>query len=197
MTKSLRMIAMVLAFCASTIGAFAQSKVTVNTTETTATFVWPTDDAAQSYRIDIYKDGVVCFRITLSPEGYLLGLSRSVGARYVNAMPNDGGTLSFMATGLDEASKYDYVLAALDAADTPLHVFVGCFATVGYPDELELGGDEVIPTPPVIPNLIYTKNEQTIFISPSSEKSNNKLMKDGEIVIVKGGELYDLNGKKR
>jgi hypothetical protein len=69
----------------------------------------------------------------------------------VNDQMVNESVLSFMVTGLDEASRYNYVLSALDADGKPIHVYTGDFATLGYEGELKGGGDEVIPTPPIIP----------------------------------------------
>ncbi len=136
-----------------------QKNVTVEAATTTAYFTWPTDEHADRYTLDIYKNGAVFCRLTLGPRGQLLGIAFSAPARNRNVSSDnvkrvnaDGAyTLSFMVTGLDEASKYNYVLAAIDSDGKPIHVYTGQFATSGYPDEIEEGGTEITPTPPVVP----------------------------------------------
>jgi hypothetical protein len=182
--------------------AMIQRTVTVDAAETTADFTWPTDSAAHSYQIDIYKDGVVFCKLTLGNRGQLLGISFSAPGRKMSnmksQMPNaddsQSYTLSFKVTGLDEASRYNYVLSTLDANGTPLHVYIGDFATLGYEGELQGGGDEVIPTPPVIPSNPEAK--QSTGIVPSDQVQSTKIIMDGKLYLMYKGRMYDIQGNQ-
>ena len=134
--------------------AMIQRTVKVEAAETTADFTWPTDSAAHSYEIDIYKDGAKFCSLTLDSRGRLLGISFAPGrnASMSDADDSQPYTLSFKVTGLEVASRYNYVLSALNEKGTPLHVYFGDFATTGYPGDDVRGSYEVIPTPPVIPS---------------------------------------------
>ena len=66
--------------------AMIQRTVTVDAAETTADFTWPTDSAAHSYQIDIYKDGAVFCKLTLGNRGQLLGISFSAPGRKMSNM---------------------------------------------------------------------------------------------------------------
>ena len=183
-------------------------KVTVDPGETTAMFAWPADTQASSYQIDIYKDGAVFCRLTLGPKGQLLGIAFSLpqrkNAQMVNDQINapmsneqDGSptTLSFMVTGLDEASRYNYVLSVLDAEGKPIHVYIGDFATLGYEGELKGGGDEVIPTPPIVPgNPEASATDVPALLQPA--KTNVKSFRDGRLVLLLGNQTYDITGKR-
>ena len=173
--------------------------VTVDAEETTANFVWPTDSSANSYQIDIYKDGNVFCKLTLGKTGQLLGISFNAPSRSNQGSPLPA-SLSFMVTGLDAASRYSYVLSALDAEGKPLHVYIGDFATTGYEGELQYPeGNEVMPTPPIIPGSpdaqsIATDHEQT---SISSDKAGTKMtIRNGQLLLQWGDELYDITGMK-
>ena len=107
----------------------------------------------------------------------------------------NASTLSFKVTGLDEASRYTYVLSVLDAQGTPIHVYVGDFATLGYDGDLKYDGDEVIPTPPIIPSNPDAKTPTGIENEGTEDSSSDgKLMLNGEIVIRHNGRIFTLTG---
>lgn len=178
-----------------------QRTVTVDAAETTADFTWPTDSAAHSYQIDIYKDGAVFCKLTLGNHGQLLAIHFSApGRRMTNQqsqMTNDetqSYTLSFKVTGLDAASRYNYVLSTLDANGTPLHVYTGDFATYGYDGDLKGGGDEIIPTPPIIPS--NPEAPEGIDFIRTNDGSNGKMFLNGQIYLMYEGRMYDVRGNQ-
>ena len=180
--------------------AMIQKTVTVDAAETTANFTWPTDSAAHSYQIDIYKDGAVFCKLTLGPKGQLLGIAFSAPRRKAPANKADSSlpyTLSFMVTGLDAASRYNYVLSTLDENGTPLHVYIGDFATTGYTGELHGGGDEVIPTPPIIPsNPEAHQALENVSESGTSDGSNGKTFLNGQLLIRRDDQLFTITGQR-
>ena len=180
--------------------AMIQRTVTVDAAETTADFTWPTDSAAHSYQIDIYKDGAVFCKLTLGNRGQLLGIAFSAPRRRMaqqkNADDSQPYTLSFKVTGLDAASRYNYVLSTLDANGTPIHVYTGAFATIGYPGELEEGGKEIIPTPPIIPTDPESHIPTGVDNEPSDQVPNTKVILNGQIYLMYEGRMYDVQGKR-
>ena len=174
-----------------------QTTVTVDAGETTADFTWPTDSAAHKYEIDIYKDGAVFCKLTLGPTGQLLGIAFGPKHAGLNSQDSENplpSTLSFMVTGLDRASRYNYVLSALDENDVPIHVYIGDFATLGYDGELKGGGDEVIPTPPVIP--LNPEDPSKGIDSPKSKVESRKTISDGQLILIIGDQTFDISGKR-
>ena len=181
----------------------ASDRVTVDPAQTSAVFMWPTDSSANTYQIDIYKDGATFCHLTLGPTGTLVGISFAPGK---NA-PSDTtvpSSLSFNVTGLDAASRYNYVLSALDENDTPIHVYTGAFATMGYPGELQEGGDEIIPTPPIIPSDpeaptittdIEKLSDENGLIS-TFEETDAKIFRNGQLMILRGGKYYTIFGQE-
>jgi len=182
--------------------AMIQRTVTVAAAETTADFTWPTDSAAHSYQIDIYKDGAVFCKLTLGNRGQLLGISFSAPGRKMTNDESQPYTLSFKVTGLDAASRYNYVLSALDANGTPLHVYTGAFATTGYTGDKPIGdGEEVIPTPPIIPSNpepseIVTAIEEISDENGTFEGSNGKIFRNGQLLLRHGDKTYTLQGQE-
>lgn len=162
--------------------ALIQRNVTVVADETTADFTWPTDSAANSYQIDIYKDGNIFCRLTLGNRGQLLGIAFNAPARNADT-PN---TLTFKVTGLDEASRYTYILSVLDEHDTPLHVYAGDFATTGYVGQLtQPEGNEVLPTPPIIPG----NPDVMIFTGFQTTDAGCRMRNDECRMTIIGGQL--------
>ena len=192
-----------------------QRSVTVDPGTTTADFTWPTDSDANSYQIDIYKDGAVFCKLTLGNRGQLLGISFSAPrVRTPSDSPTRGEkgkkleaneslpyTLSFKVTGLDEASRYTYVLSVLDENNAPLHVYVGDFATLGYSGELQYDGNELIPTPPIIPGdpdaqSVVTGIEKITDEIEGFEPFEGKILLNGQLLIRRKGETYNILGQK-
>ena len=178
--------------------AMIQRTVKVEAAETTADFTWPTDSAAHSYEIDIYKDGAVFCKLTLGNHGQLLGISFSAPGKRApmdNADDSQPYTLSFKVTGLEVASRYNYVLSALDEKGTPIHVYFGDFATTGYTGDLMGDGYEVIPTPPVIPRNPEGKGDTEGIEEVHAGKGRLKMV-NGQLLIICGDRTYTITGQE-
>ena len=177
-----------------------QKTVIVDAAETTADFTWPTDSAAHSYQIDIYKDSVVFCKLTLGSRGQLLAIHFSAPERKNAAMnkaeSNQPYTLSFKVTGLDAASRYTYVLSVLDENNIPLHVYIGDFATTGYTGDLQYDGNEVIPTPPIIPGNPNIQGVPTGLGNVSEVSGRYKVLQDGQLLFVTSEGTFDVAGKR-
>ena len=110
---------------------YVPTTVTVEAETFTATFTWPTDTAATTYQIDIYKDGTKFCSLTLDSYGRLLGISFVPCRKMTNDQSQLGNkipyALSFMVTGRDAASRYNYVLSVVAENGTPIHVYTGAF----------------------------------------------------------------------
>ena len=184
---------------------YVPTKVTVEAEQTTAMFTWPTDTAATTYQIDIYKDGSKFCTLTLDAIGRLLGIAFTP-ARNHSSDSNDASqaqqssdsnaqpyALSFLVTGLDPASRYNYVLSALDDNGTPLHVYTGDFATFGYEGELnDNSGEEVLPTPPIIPENpeAETRNDIPYTYDANGTQDHSASTPDAPKIIIRNGQLY-------
>ena len=103
-------------------------------------------------------------------------------------------TLSFKVTGLEVASRYNYVLSALNEKGTPLHVYFGDFATTGYPGDDVRGSYEVIPTPPVIPS--NPEGKPSGIEETGSEEAGKKAIIEGRLLFITPQGIYDITGKR-
>jgi len=184
---------------------YVPTKVTVEAEQTTALFTWPTDTAAVTYQIDIYKNGTRFCSLTLDSYGRLLGIAFAPGRnqQMTNGQSpitnNQPYALNFMVTGLDEASRYNYVLSTLDAEGTPLHVYIGDFATTGYTGELNPdSGNEITPTPPIIPfdpESTSTAVEEAVASAiHGGSDTPRKFIRNGQLYIQRGPNTYSLRG---
>ena len=89
-----------------------------------ATIVWPFVDSASSYELVISKDGVVFCTLIFNEKGQLTSIDFSNRSASVG--------FQFTVTGLEEASKYDYVIEAKDKVGNVLKSYKGTFTTNGY-----------------------------------------------------------------
>ena len=178
--------------------AMVQRTVIVDAAETTADFTWPTDSLANTYQIDIYKDGNVFCHLTLGNRGQLLGISFAPGRNKLEAgeLPY---TLSFKVTGLDEASRYTYILSVLDEQGTPIHVYAGDFATTGFEGDLKQPeGNEVLPTPPIIPG----DPDTSVFTRLSLPNGNKPVanyqlsIRNGKLLLITPTGTFTVSGQR-
>lgn len=168
-------------------------KIEVNAEDNAAEFVWPTDSMAATYIIDVRQDGEIVCHLTLNSMGQLIGVSFAPGRNASHTM-DIPAVMSFRLENLLPATLYFYTIAAVDANDTPLHVYQGQFATNGYPDEFEKGGYEITPTPPVIP---YDPYVHTDVVTPSCIRSIPQLViSDGLIYLRTDNTCYTLTGQR-
>ena len=181
----------------------ASDRVTVDPAQTSAVFMWPTDSSANTYQIDIYKDGATFCHLTLGPTGTLVGITFNAPQRHEQTTDGDSGnstqlptTLSFNITGLEAATRYNYVLSALDENGTPVHVYTGAFATIGYPGELEEGGLEIIPTPPIIPSNPEASVPTDLENTEDAKGQHGKMFRNGQLFILHGNQLYTITGQR-
>ena len=205
-----RLIITIALVCGAMVNLLAEKPVTVIPDETSALITWPKDANAAKYHLDVFKDSVRLFRITLGPTGQLLAYENGPSAdpnaapRLTNAARNgianaqQSDSLSFKATGLEKATLYHFILSAVDKSETPLHVYIGRFCTKGYHLTIDQGGDEVIPTPPIIPyspfdDDITTSVQQTTL--PHTTQSN-KILRHGCLYIQYKQCTYTICGQR-
>ena len=168
--------------------------VTVEPSETTAYFTWPTDSAAEKYIIDIRKDGEIFCHLTLDAIGRLISIAFAPSQHDTHGV---GETLSFMVTGLTEGTKYSYTVATLDEDETPIHVYKGEFATSGFTGLVNYGGEEIVPTPPVVP---YDPMPVATWLDSTGDSLRNstiKTIENGQLVIIlPDGRRLNLRGER-
>ena len=154
--------------------------VTVEPTDNTAIFTWPTENNAASYSLQITKDGVVFCTLVFNSNGQLTGIAFAPGrngAAHAPAATMSVAGMSFTVTGLDGASKYAYRLAVTNDASEELVAYSGEFATTGYNGEVNPGGNP--------------EGIEDVF---TDEHKASKILRNGQIFILRGEKVYNAQG---
>ena len=135
------------------------------------TITWPTEDEADTYSIVITKDGEVFCTLTFNNNGQLVSIAFAPGregnhpAQYAEATANG---YRFTVTGLDEGTKYGYNLDVKDSANQTIQSYEGEFTT-----KSDVTTD--------MDNIKSTTNVQ-------------KLLRNGQLLIIRDGKTYNAQG---
>ena len=147
--------------------------VVVEPSTNSVTITWPTEEKADTYTIEIKKDGVLFCTLTFNADGQLLNIafapSRS-GSHPVTYAASTGNGLRFTVTSLEESTTYGYDITTKDEKDTPLSTYTGEFTT--------------------------KSNVSTSVSDIQSPMTDcQKLLRNGQLVIVRDGVEYNAQGQ--
>jgi len=149
--------------------------VQVEPQDNAATLTWPTSNNAASYTIQITKDGVVFCTLIFNANGQLTGIAFAPGREGAYHAPvaiMTANGLQFTVTGLDSGTQYGYSVTAKDANDQPVATYSGEFTTTR--EGVVTGIESMQP----------------------SEVSLQKILRDGQIYILRGSHTYTLTGQE-
>ena len=144
--------------------------VAVVADDNTATFTWPTNNTADSYTIDITKDGVLFCQLTFNANGQLTGIAFAPGRNGQSMAPAATLTTSgmqFTVTGLNSGTNYAFSLT-VKSGSTVVASYTGAFATTGG-----------VPT-------------STDVLQ--SALAPRKFIRDNQVLIMRGGKTYTIQG---
>ena len=147
--------------------------VLVEPQDNAATLTWPTSNNAASYTIQITKDGVVFCTLIFNVNGQLTGIAFAPsreGSHHAPAAIMTSNGLLFTVTGLDSGTQYGYSVTAKDANDQPVATYSGEFTTTS--EGVATGVESIQP----------------------SEVSLQKILRNGQIYILRGEKVYTLTG---
>lgn len=153
----------------------AADDVTVETTETTATFAWPTEENAHTYSLTIKKQNVIVRTLIFNAQGQLTSvvpLAKNA-ANYHATISEETNGYMFTVTDLDKATHYTFNLVVRNVQENVLKDFYGEFDTKG----------------------ISTKNE-SIDTSSIDNATPRKVFRDGQVYILRDGKTYTLTGEE-
>ncbi len=151
--------------------------VKVEPQDNAATLTWPTSNEAFSYTIEITKDGVVFCRLTFNANGQLTGIAFAPGRDGQSMAPAalmTANGLQFTVTGLDSNTRYGYSLTANDANEQPIATYSGSFTTTS--------------------EGVHTGIDNTPFLSGEGRGEASKLLRNGEVLILRDGKTYTIQG---
>ena len=148
--------------------------VTIEPQDNAATLTWPTSNEAFSYTIEITKDGVVFCRLTFNANGQLTGIAFAPGRDGQSMAPAAVMTangLQFTVTGLNSNTQYGYNVTAKDANEQPIATYSGSFTTTSEGIATGVGNTAV-------------------------EQKITKILRNGEVLILRGGKTYTVQGQE-
>ncbi len=146
--------------------------VKVEPQDNAATVTWPTSENAASYTIQITKDGVVFCTLIFNANGQLTGIAFAPGRDGQSMAPAAVMTangLQFTVTGLDSNTQYGYSLTAKDANEQSIATYSGSFTTTS--EGIATGVDNT-----------------------AVESEITKILRNGEVLILRGGKTYTIQG---
>ena len=148
------------------------SEVTVTPSENSVVIEWPAATGAEVYTLVIERNGVQFCILSFNAQGQLLGISFAPsrnGAHKSQTATQTATGWQFTITSLESGTTYDYLVTAQKADDTPVYSQSGTFTTTG-----------------VATSIDQITNDQ----SPITDK----IIKDNQILILRGSHTYTLTG---
>ena len=151
-------------------------EVVIELGTTTVIITWPTEEGADTYTIVIKKDGEVVCTLTFNSEGQLISIAFAPGrdgnhpAQYAEAVANGKG-FRFTVTGLEDGTDYTYDITVKNEANQVIKTHSGKFTTEPY-------------------SAVDNTH------SSSSATNTQKLLRNGQLIILRDGVEYNAMGQE-
>lgn len=143
---------------------------TVTPSETTADIAWPQINGAATYTIEIKKNGELVCTLTFNAQGQLISIAFNAPSRNNAPQQAQAAGFSFTITGLESGTTYSYTMTAKGNNGNVLKTESGTFTTTGESQGIE----DVL----------------------SNQVQGTKLLRDGQIFILRGEKVYTLQGQE-
>ena len=150
-------------------------QVGVTVTGNYATFSWPVNPTASSYTLTITKDGEVFCTLIFNNMGQLVGMAFAPARNGEQSANQDDAQstaygFSFVVTNLNANSHYTYTFTVNGADSEVIETYSGTFDT----------------------------SEVTTALSETEQqnKPSRKIIRNGQVVILRNGETYDMMGQR-
>ena len=147
------------------------NNVTITPSDCEATVVWLSNDAAAAYSLVITRNGVTFCTLRFNKYGQLTNISLAPSRTHNQQQAAEATSTgySFTITGLDAGTRYDYQFSVLNDSNESIDEYFGDFTTQGN-------------APTAIDNI------------PSSTVNTCKLLRDGQLLIIRDGKTYNTMG---
>ena len=146
--------------------------ISITTTETTVTVVWPHVDGADTYELVVKdNDGNVICTLIFNAQGQLTQITFNAQARDNAPQQTQSTGFEFTITGLKEGSPYDLIMTARDSHGSVLQT-----RTISFTTKSE--------TPTVIEDIHKDSDTPT------------KILRNNQIFILRGDKVYTLQGQE-
>lgn len=152
-------------------------KTEVEADETTVSIAWTKVSNAETYELTITDaNGLIVCKLTFDAKGRLLSIAFGAPAR--NNMPQRTQTSGFAFTveGLSPNTNYNYTIIAKDDQGGELNSQTGSFVTKDVPSAINQ----------------VTDDESQL----GSQPSNLKYFRNGQLLILRDGKTYTVQGQK-
>lgn len=143
--------------------------VTVTPSDNEAVFVWPADGSADTYNLQISKDGAVFCTLIFNANGQLSSIAFAPShdrQKHRTAEQTSNG-FRFTVTGLSESTHYTFDMAVKDATDATLQTYTGEFNTT---------------------------SSSTAVDNTFIDSTPTKVLRDGQVLILRGNKTYTVTG---
>ena len=147
------------------------TEVKVEPTENTAEVAWPSVSGAATYELVIKdKSGNVICTLVFNANGQLTQIAFNAPSRNGAPQQTQAAGFSFTVTGLEEGTSYDLTITSKDNNGGTLDTKTVSFTTTGEPQGIE----DVL----------------------SDQVQCTKVIRDGQIFILRGEKVYSLTGQE-
>lgn len=144
----------------------------VESIDDAADIIWPTISGAETYELVIKdKEGNVVCTLIFNSEGQLLSIVFGAPARGTSSEQTQTEGFSFSVTGLEEGETYDLTITAKDADGNVIDVKSITF-------------------------LAGAGKQQGISQMISLTGTSSKILRDGQILILRGDKTYTMTGQE-
>lgn len=148
------------------------TNLSVTPAETTADIAWPQVSEATTYELVIKdKPGNVICTLIFNAQGQLKQIVFNAPSRDQATQQTQAAGFSFTVTGLENGTSYDLTITSKDNSGTTLDTKTISFTTTG---EAPLGIEDVL----------------------SNQVQCTKVMRNGQIFILRGDKTYTLTGQE-
>ncbi|MBQ0153549.1 MAG: leucine-rich repeat protein, partial [Bacteroidales bacterium] len=126
------------------------------------TIIWPQNENADTYTIEITKDGELFCTLTFNRQGQLTIIAfaapiRGEGRKVSEAEMTANG-YRFTITGLDSGTEYSYTVTAKDASEQVIQTHSGKFITTSATGLEDLTIDKKVGTKFIYGNQLYIRH---------------------------------------
>ena len=145
-------------------------EIVVTPSENEANVIWPSVNGAASYELVIKdKDGNIVCTLIFNANGQLTSIAFNAPSRNGVPAQTQSAGFSFTITGLDSGTGYDLTLTAKDNSGNIIE-------------------ETTIP--------FQTNKPEGIEDVQSNEVQSTKVIKDGQVLILRNGKTYTMQGQE-
>lgn len=149
----------------------------ITTDDYSVTIIWPQNENADTYTIEITKDGELFCTLTFNRQGQLTIIAFAApargGSRNSSAAEMTSNGYKFTINGLEQGTEYTYAVIVKDASEQVIQTHSGKFITTNITNSATALEDLII-----------------------DKKAGNKFLDNNQLYIRHNGHLYTATGAR-